>query len=350
VSAQPRARRIWSELLPHAHLCERGVLRLLAEREISLIVAVTPEDEPTLAAVMESAGEAGVSAGIWPMLDRRDGRWPNALNVEAYAGFVERVLERLDAARLRPATLAVDLEPPIDELRGVFDRDVRMAWRWARRGGLGAARRAFATLVSRARASGIETIAAAIPSVIGLPLAARGWQRALGTPIDGVPFDRVSPMFYTSMIQGYARGLLGREDTLAALALVARSTRARLGDRASLSLGAVGPGILGDEPTLRSVGELAEDVAEARAAGIDDLALFDLAGVIARGPPEPWLDAFVGTEPASRSRPLTVRAAIGVGATVAAGTTLEAAAHASRALAAIRRRARARGRGRGSLG
>ena len=39
---------------------------------------------------------------------------------------------------------------------------------------------------------------------------------------------------------------------------------------------------------------------EITAAGIDDLALFDLGGVLQRGRAEAWLDAFVATEPAER--------------------------------------------------
>jgi hypothetical protein len=48
----------------------------------------------------------------------------------------------------------------------------------------------------------------------------------------------------------------------------------------------------------RAPNELADDVAIARAAGVDDLALFDLAGAVARPPLDDWLDAFVSTAPA----------------------------------------------------
>src|SRR5262249_13382791 len=69
------------------------------------------------------------------------------------------------------------------------------------------------------------------------------------------------------------------------------------GTRAGLSLGVVGTGAFGHEPTYPSVNELAFDVTLARHAGIDDLALFDLGGVLARNA-EVWLEAFT-TAPAS---------------------------------------------------
>jgi hypothetical protein len=58
----------------------------------------------------------------------------------------------------------------------------------------------------------------------------------------------------------------------------------------------VGTGAFGDEPTYRSPAELADDVAVARGAGVDDLALFDLGGVLRRPPAEAWLEAFTAID------------------------------------------------------
>ncbi len=110
-------------------------------------------------------------------------------------------------------------------------------------------------------------------------------------------------MLYTSILEGWSRGALRRADARALLGVACREAASRLGERAGASIGAVGPGAFGNEPTYRGVAELADDVAVARAAGVDDLALFDLGGVILRGPPEPWLDAFVATGP-SRACPI----------------------------------------------
>ena len=53
-------------------------------------------------------------------------------------------------------------------------------------------------------------------------------------------------MLYTSLIAGYSRGVLGREDALALLAWGCRAAARRFGPRAGASLGAVGKGALGD--------------------------------------------------------------------------------------------------------
>jgi hypothetical protein len=89
---------------------------------------------------------------------------------------------------------------------------------------------------------------------------------------------------------------------------MSQDTRARYGVRASVSLGAVGTGALGDERTYRDPAELVEDVGIARGAGIDDLALFNLDGALARPPISRWLDALVETPPAKTPFPKTARA------------------------------------------
>jgi hypothetical protein len=125
-----------------------------------------------------------------------------------------------------------------------------------------------------------------------------GFERALGTPVSGIRWDHASVMVYSSLVEGYARGLLGRSDVRPLVAVACRQAVLRFGRAAGASLGAVGTGALGDEAVYRDAGELADDVALARGAGIDDLALFDLGGALKRPPLEAWLDAFTLTEPA----------------------------------------------------
>ena len=116
----------------------------------------------------------------------------------------------------------------------------------------------------------------------------------LGTPATALDVDRHSVMAYTSLYEGWSRGLVNRARAERLFQLTARLTHARFGARASLSIGTVGTGAFGDEIGYRDPRELARDVALARAAGFDELALFDLGGVVRRAPAEAWFDAFVG--------------------------------------------------------
>lgn len=304
--------RIWSEYTPYAALHDPQLLGELARRNIQLALAVTPELLPELGGVVRSCHKHGVEVAVWPMLSDAQGRWASAANADSYCRFVRTLLKHLSEHAALPQALAIDLEPPIERLRRLKNLSLGAA----PAKGPPTERRvdAAAELSALARTAaglGLELLAAAVPVVVVSPdAAAAGWQRLLQTPIDALPLDRVSTMVYTSLLEGYSRGVLRREDARALLFTMAQATRRRYGRRASISLGAVGTGALGDERTYRSPAELGEDVGIARAAGLLDLALFNLDGALTRSPLAAWLDALVQTPPAEALPAPTLRASL----------------------------------------
>jgi hypothetical protein len=239
------------------------------------------------------------------MLDDREGRWPSGANAERYRAHLLAVLDAAAATRARPAEVVVDLEPPIAAMRDALALRLVGGRASLAPSRLEVAACAFAALVAEARGAGVPVTAVVPPMVLCDPRGRRGgWQRLLGTPVDGVGFERFTVMAYTSLMEGYARGVLERRHARALLWQLSRRALARWPGRAAVALGAVGGGALGDERPYRGVAELEDDVALARAAGVDDLSLFELSAVLARGPsPERWLDAFVDTPPAAARPP-----------------------------------------------
>lgn len=305
-------RRIFSELLPHDDLLDPRLLDALAARGIELLVAVFEGNTRRVPELVVTCRSRGIRVGVWPMLADADGRWASEVNAVRFASFVDALLAELDARVALPDVLVLDLEPPIREVRALLARgrgapieSARVAARWLARRPDADATRALQDATLRARARGLEIFATVVP-----PLGARfaePFAPALATPIDALEVDRVAPMLYTSLFEGYSRGALRRPDARALLAALARATARHVGPRAAVCLGAIGRGALGDERPYRSVAELADDVALARAAGIEDLALFDLAGAVATPPVDPWLDALARTEPARVRAAPTVR-------------------------------------------
>ncbi|MEP7120777.1 MAG: hypothetical protein ABJE95_07705 [Byssovorax sp.] len=301
-----RRRRAWIETLPFEAIARPDVVRLLASRGIEPIVAVWPATPiDAIVRVIEAYGEAGQPAALWPMLSDGEGRWANAGNAGTFVGFVEQLCARLTAAGHAPAEIVVDLEPSIEAMRASFASSATAVHMPTIPGDLRpfvAAQGRLAALCDALHAEGIRASSAAPPTVLLDPREghARPFQEVQGTPIDGPAWDHVSFMLYTSILEGWSRGVLRRGDARALLGVACRAAKERLGDRAGASIGAVGVGAFGNEPVYRGVAELADDVAIALAAGVDDLALFDLGGVIQRAPPEPWLDAFVSAAPLAR--------------------------------------------------
>ena len=293
---------------------------MLARRRLSLRVAVEPEDLGAVGAVVRACADAGVSLGLWPLLTERDGRWASDGNVEAFRAHLEDVLAVVGHGG-GGAEVVFDLEPPFSTTRAVLS--LRPGAAALARAGNSRSRDALAPLVRRARERGLSASAVVAPFVLGDPHGEVGpWQRLLGTPVDGAGFGRVAVMAYTSLFEGYGRGLVRREDARSLLVAISAAARSRWGDRAGVALGVVGGGVLGDERPYRAVEELIEDVALARATGVEDLSLYSLDGVLDRPRPESWLDAFVGTEPARHRPPPTLRARGILGAGSLAGRLL----------------------------
>ncbi|MBI5512584.1 MAG: hypothetical protein HY909_02385 [Deltaproteobacteria bacterium] len=327
----PARHRIWCEMLPHETLRAEPVLALLARYGLEPLVAVRPGDLGTLPETLRALTGRGLPVALWPMLEDAHGRWPSARNAERFGRFTDEVLAiaRALPEHARPRELVFDLEPSYGDYK------TWLALARARRppgghpppsGGVAVerARALFQALAERARGDGLGVSSAVMPMVLWdpEPPSPGPWQRWLGTPVDGMDWDHASVMLYTSIFEGWSRGLFSRRDSVAFLAEVALAASRRFGPAAGVSLGAVGVGALGDEPTYRSPEELAGDASVARGLGVRTLSLFDLGGVLSRPPAEAWLDAFTHPD-APRDQPTSARARALVkllrGAALAAG-------------------------------
>lgn len=310
-------RRIWSEFLPADELGSPATVALLERYSLEPLIALPPAAETgAMAEALAALGRAGVPVGLWPLLDDDQGYWPSEGNV---AGFCTRVARaRAFAARagVEVATVAVDLQPPLAMSYQVRSGSMRArghlfvdALRERQSGECAPARaRAvsrFADLAAHLHRDGIETLAAVLPPVVvDLNTDTTLWQDLLRTPVVAPRWSVLSPLAYTSMLAT----LLPRPVRTHAHVVVYELGRglmratARVGGgpvpwRASLSLGMLGSGKAGAVATMNGPDELERDVASARAAGVDDLALFSLEGLLACREPEAWLLALTRTPP-----------------------------------------------------
>ncbi len=303
---RPPRRRIWSELLSYSEVAQPHVLGALASRRIELSIAIFPASLPALGRLLAEAASAQVPVSLWPMIEDEQGRWASLSTMGDFLDHVSRVEEALDRSGAPATGLLFDLEPPIGRLRAALDRPSSLFSPPPPHspGAPAALDRAIERLTSR----GLAATAVIWPLALADgPLC--GWQRALGTPIDAPAWHAVDTMLYTSLLEGYGGRFLDRRACLSLLDLTARRAVLRWGERASLSLGVVAPGALGDERPYHSPRELSEDLAVATAAGLTDLALFDLGGVLSRPPLERWLDALVEpSEPLHPARSLRAAA------------------------------------------
>ena len=110
-------RHVWSEHVPHAELWAAPTMALLRSRGVGVRAAVRPDSAATAAELVARCRDAGLSIGLWPMIDDDEGRWASAWNGAGFADFTRRLLDALDAAGALPDELVMDLEPPIGRMR-----------------------------------------------------------------------------------------------------------------------------------------------------------------------------------------------------------------------------------------
>lgn len=300
---------LWSELLSLELVRAPDTLALLASHPaIELRLACLPDapiDE--LARTLRALDERGVATALWPMLDNREGRWASAHNGVAFAQYTRRTLAALQARECSVRAVIVDIEPPIDVMqrwlhraRARFDARSHGARSSEDNRSIPAidqrvdGDRALAALFEELTQRGVRVGAAMVPTdLLGAPVG-RSVEWLLGLPNGDVPYEPASAMLYTSMFEGYSRGWISRQRALSLLRRGASAALRRFGPRAEISLGLLGTGALGDEPTYRSLDELREDVNAVRIEGVERIALFDLRGLLQRPEPARWLEALTG--------------------------------------------------------
>jgi len=280
--------RVYAETLSPTEVARyAGLLRRFG---CDLVLAVRPFHLEEIPGAVRTLEDEGVRVALWPMIEDEKGRWPSVKNADAWIWFAEEVLRALEKARAPLREVLFDLEPPFGSVRaltpGHFAPSALL--RMARRDPHAHGRASLVSFRNALRTRGITVSAAVVPLCVFSPY----WERVLGTPVTAVDADLPSVMAYTTIYEGWSRGLFSRSDALTLLSRTAHQTRVLYGERAGISLGTVGTGAFEDEPIYRSPDELLADVLVTRQAGIDRLTLFDLGGVVRRGPAEAWLEAF----------------------------------------------------------
>lgn len=307
-----RRRRIWSEFLPPGELGHPATRALLKRFGLQPIVALPggAQDE-AMARALRACYDDGIVLGIWPLLGDDEGYWPSADNALAFARGAKAALAFTRGAGVHVTTLAIDLEPTLALKRGLTrgslwsrgaclwraDWDARHASRERR---WDEAVYIYSQLADELRVESIESFSIVVPPV-AFELASGGqrWQKLLSVPVLAPSFATLSPMIYSSVVR---QAIPGKSAVLARALVADVSRRAARSRRpVCISIGIVGPaatggaGKLGDERCYESVAELQMDLALVRRAGIDDVALFSLEGLLGRDNPEAWLRAFTGS-------------------------------------------------------
>lgn len=318
--------RVWAEFMTPEEICAPAVKELLARYAVQPCLAV-PYGKlgAGYARYLREYGEAGLEPALWPTLPDGLGYWPHEGNAPRFSAYVQELFHWAGRQGVSIPWLVVDLETPyyqIEALRKAKGlKKLAAAWRQYRSNRnpvrFKESAGTYARLQEFLRQKGCRSLVPAL-FLLELDLAAGSikMQDYLETPVTPVAWDVVSVMQYNSMFSGYSRGLIKAEDARWHLYRLCRTIKGALGSRAALSIGVTGTGKLGDEPICREPAEMRPDVEAALAAGIEDLAIFCLEGILKYRQPEQWF-AMIRT-----ARPVVPRRSIKMDLLRGAGSML----------------------------
>lgn len=311
-AAGPVSLAVWSEFLPFAQVAKQ--LPTLKAHGAMLFVAVKPEDltSPDLFALWRAAHDQGVPIRPWLLLTVADGYWANKWNADAVRRHVERFLDGLTAAGLSTDWVTLDVEPPATLTTALGEHLKRFDLAGARSalaassrsGSLSAARATYTALAGELHGRGVKLHAVTSSSVLDEPEPGRyRMQSALGTPVEGVPWDEVTFMAYRPEFE-HLVGKLGPD----LVYRYAAAAHALYGAKAGMDVGEVGsPGYPAPVPGYTDPAELTADLAAVQAAGISRADVYSLDGILQQGQADRWLAVPPAAKPAGNLKAALLR-------------------------------------------
>lgn len=301
--------RFWAELISPGEIID-SALPLLQEFDSGVAIAMYPVSlTGDNADALRELKASGVEVALWPLMEEDQGYFPGEGNLEEYSAMVRNLLGWALRNKILPGTLAVDLEPPIQQMSRIFGARSGMA---KLKGAFSAARQnldreryykakvVLDDLNGWVHAQGVKTLAAVMPWVA---LELEGDHELIQdmneTPVTGIDWDIISPMLYVTLLSGVAEKALTRRDANWLLYDSCRKMSEKYAQRAGVSLGLTGPGVFAEEPTFDDPAELVVGLEAALAAGVRDISIYSLEGVLSRDEPRRWFEALRRAGPAT---------------------------------------------------
>ncbi|MCA9255790.1 MAG: hypothetical protein KDA33_09140 [Phycisphaerales bacterium] len=305
---------VWSEFLPLDDVCAE--LPSLASRDFELYLAITPAmlDDP-LARILRDAEVAGVPVRLWLELPD-DGVWLNETNVAAFDAFSRTTLDWIDANGVDVDWLIFDIEPAFsyaEELTsalvadGVFGvLDLLEARRDADQ--YAASVEGVRRIVDTVHERGRRAMAVTLPWVTSdAEDGDSDLQDIFDTPVSSVEWDAVSIILYRSSLSE----LLGVSLSPGFVYDYARLVRSVHGADVEVAIGTIStPGLITSQG-YTDPADLWLDLMAARSAGIRNISVYSLDGMLTTRDVDAWLDIARGpsvplpiTDPFSGLTPL----------------------------------------------
>lgn len=288
---------LWSEFIEHGEVLEQ--IPALEAHSISLYQNIRSEHigDPETGAFLDQAACQGIEVRAWLTLPEEEGYWPNEKNAGL---FIEKAL---DLARWIRSSgwpiewIVVDMEPDLQLMEALMEAAEEGRWLEAAMLILGnrdpesyaASVDAYTDMVKELHEMNFKVMVVTFPLVLDdLGDGDDNVQDLLNTPVDGIPWDEVSFMVYTTIFTKFL-GIPMEPYLVYSYGLDAVR---HFGERAAVDLGVVGAGGMVEGEGIEEIQELRAQVGAARAAGLERIHVYSLEGILLLEDEEAWYGAF----------------------------------------------------------
>ncbi|MDD5099160.1 MAG: hypothetical protein PHP35_02350 [Candidatus Colwellbacteria bacterium] len=228
----------------------------------------------------------GVPFYLWLLLPDSDGYWVSRWNTKEFDSLIDKTLIWARENGFSIPGIVIDLEPPFKKVNKKNLHPKTFA----------EAQESLQMTAKRLEKEGIKTLAPVMPFVTNELIKGNTFlQKRFQTPISG--WRVISPMMYTTGFESMSGGIIKRRMARWYAFRALSDFVKKFGASAGASLGIIGPGKLGNEISYSFPKELQDDVGMALAAGITEISVFNLAGMVRSSNPEEWFRAVVEAKP-----------------------------------------------------
>ena len=284
---------VTAEYTPYAKLSEPEIVNLLAKYHVAICLCVREDqlnnDLNHLYMVYE---KAGIPILLWPLLPKKDGLYVNKSTADKYIDYLETVYGWMDKRGHKVDAIVVDVEPGGGGFKKWIKDMDRKSWPQALD--------KFNRVIAAIHKHNSLAIGVAFPFVIDDRLSGRhGWEDLFGGPVASVDWDYLAIMMYTTWFieQGKFMGMTWDAAHWAAYDYSVDLKKV-WGDKAAVALGVTSAGEGNEKVIYDTPEKIAPAIAAVRSAGVANLGIYDIKGMLDSGSLEPWLKTLQDTPPA----------------------------------------------------
>lgn len=276
-------------------------LPVLQSKKANLYLQIKEEDigNKKLSSVLFEAKIKEIKIIVWPLLKKEQGPWANEYNYEIFGELVNKITNYLEKEQIKPEYIVINMENSATQMDTIknylkdkkYKAIIELLITNLNREKFNKSVEEYKKLVNNLHGKGYKVMITTYPFMIddfqdGDP----DIQDIANIPISGIDWDALT---FTPYRTAYS-GDFGVEFTPYIVYEYGRGAKDLFNEKARVALGIIGDNEHG--PGFKSPEDLNKDIAAAKAAGIKEVDLFHLAGMVEKGNVEAWVNTGVESE------------------------------------------------------